>query len=379
MAGDEVVVSLSHAEGTAGVLRDADGTLWLTGFVEEGPGTMIDDFRGSIEGAGDALTVMAGLLPEGAAAVELLPASGERFPAAVGDGAWLAVVEEDLYEPLAAHFLDAQGKTVRTPLPPEWPREVVGDAVEPCPICGATGWEMVTPLDHSRGSTGSTLEQLRPAPVVVCVSCGYEIGCGGWVTAEMADISDQERAELEARHQQARRKEQREVLAQVSIPVLVLADWDGPVGLAGFGRSGERITSVSVSHGDESSSPWARVDHDTQGGDWYSCEGAVRERAEPFLHDRGEFPAERSRGAWSVWLDHHERAAALAASRLTVEQVTVRVDERDHQAVLCRHDDVIACAADIGRGRLTVVARGVPAERLSFRTLADPIVLADAG
>lgn len=378
MAGERVVVGVSHADGTAGVLESTDGTLWLTGYVEDGPGTMLDTVRGAIEGLLEDKSVQAGVLPDRVAAVELLLPSGDRQQATVGDRAWIAVVEEDLYGPLPVQFFDSDGTMVRPPLPADWPREPVDDAVEPCTVCGATGWEKITPLDHSRGSTGASLEELRPSPIAVCVSCGHEIGCGGWYSAVLTEIDGDELAKVRARNREAQRESQRQTLARMSIPAYVLAGWDGPMQLGGFGESNGAMTSVRVEHGDDSGTPWALVEHDAAGDHWASDEGAVRERIEYLLHDSREFPGGRSPAAMSVWMEHRDQTAARAVRQLALENTTVIVEGRGHPAVMCRHGDVAAYALKVARGRILVLTRGLEAEGLALTVLADPMVLADA-
>lgn len=344
MTGDRVLVSVVHATGTAGVLEEPDGSKWLTGFLEDGPGTGLTDVRGAIEGLADGQIVQGGLLPEGAAAVEVLLASGERAPAAVGDGAWVVVLQDELDEPAPVHFLGPDRQTIRSSLSAEWPREPVADAVEPCPVCASVGWEEVTPLDESRGMFGRDGD-MHPTPIVVCTTCGFEIRSGGWVSVELPDedidddVDPADHAHQEALWEEQSRADQRATLAAATVRVYVLAGWTGSMTLVGWGGSADRITDITITHGDETTAIWANVEHDSDTGGWRSDNADVRSRLAGLIQDRSSFPRERSRPAWSVWADHQDRTAARAVANAEIIEVSILVDDEPHDAVFLRYED----------------------------------------
>jgi hypothetical protein len=123
----------------------------------------------------DERCLVGGLLPPAAASAEIVDDAGRRIEAAVGSGAYVAVLEQPHGpgEPVV-RCRDAGGAPVRRPLPGEYPSTPVTDTSEPCPACGAVDWEERLPSEQSRGGrTGPDGERI-PSPIVACCVCGHE-------------------------------------------------------------------------------------------------------------------------------------------------------------------------------------------------------------
>jgi hypothetical protein len=77
----EVLVSLEHDDGTAGVARGGDGSLSLSGYLGRG-GTGLSDYRPVTVGLSGDRVVQGGPLPDGAVAVEIIDDPAKRQRAA---------------------------------------------------------------------------------------------------------------------------------------------------------------------------------------------------------------------------------------------------------------------------------------------------------
>lgn len=364
------LLTLEHEDGTAGVVREPDGACWLTGYLEDGGGTGIDETgRGEIEGLTEDRTVQGGLLPAGAAGVEVVDPAGARRQAVTGGGAWLVVLEGDLDEPAAVRFAGEHGETVRPPLPDGWARDPVPDATEPCPACGATVWEEVTPLDESRGVSG-TGGELWPTKFVACAACGHEISGGVWITATADDeMPDAERERLTAQWLAARRREQLDVLRTGGMPAVALHGWAGARAVGGWSGSTGRVTSITVTHEDPADpgrSARVTLDRDAFGDLQVARDGLTN------LIETAQAPLDRSQAALSVWFAHAERQAACAAHHAQPEPFALALDDTTYRAVLIEHDGVIAVAATTPIGQISVQARGLTRDELALTTLENP-------
>jgi hypothetical protein len=159
----EVLVSVEHADGAAAIVRDGRG-MWLAGRADQ-PSVLIDDARPRIEGLAGDRTAQGGRLPPGAVGAEVVDHAGARHPAAAANGAWIVVLDEPVNgDTNPVRYVDAAGATVTAPLP-AGARTPIDDAPEPCPACGASGWDHVVPDDHPGGMTH-----------VVCRACGHAEG-----------------------------------------------------------------------------------------------------------------------------------------------------------------------------------------------------------
>lgn len=105
-----------------------------------------------------------------------------------------------MHEPAPVRFSAADGASVRPPLPSDWRRVPVPDAVEPCPACDETTWEEITPTDGSRGMHASGDQDMEPTSVIVCVACGHEERSGAWIMMgddDAVSAEERERRETE--------------------------------------------------------------------------------------------------------------------------------------------------------------------------------------
>lgn len=370
------LVTLEHEDGIAAVLREPDGSIWLAGYLEHGGGTGITDAHGSIEGLDGDRMVQGGLLPEGAVRVEVVDPAGRRRDAPVGAGAWVVVLDGPIDEPVPVRFSDAEGRSVRPPLPADWPRSPVPDAAEPCPACGESTWEEVTPTDGSRGMHGTGDHDMKPSPVVVCVACGHEEGSGSWIVMYEDDsLSDDERDRRVAIRQAEQQARNRAILEHVAIPVLTLEKWDGEISLGGWGGSEDAATSVTISHSDVlDQRRWARVEFDGETRRPGSVETLARDTLSRLITDE-EWPLERSRPALTIWLKHRERLAMRAAHDAIASITTVTVDGEPNEAALIEHEDYLACVLDVAGGRVTIAGRTIGTQlRLVTRTTPTEIL-----
>src|SRR4051812_17711374 len=145
----KILVSVRHADGQAAIVRTWRG-LCLAGYAEQ-PSALIDDDEPAVEGLDGDRTAQGGRLPPGATGAEVVDDAGGRHTATAANGAWVVVLDQPATgEANPVRFVDAAGATVPAPLP-AGPRTAIADAPEPCPACGASGWDQIVPDDRSGG------------------------------------------------------------------------------------------------------------------------------------------------------------------------------------------------------------------------------------
>jgi len=296
-------------------------------------------------------TLVGGRLPEGAVAAEVLTAGGERVGAAVGGGAWAALLDEPLTAGLdpVVRFADAAGATVRRPLPHGWPREPVDDADVACPACGGRAWELVTAHDARQA--------------VVCRACGHEDPLGSVLTVGSQAERDEEAERLAREHE---RETRRLVLADLRVPVLApvgaapleLRGWGG-----GVGRGTERISvrrgAVEVETADEPRR-------------WEGDDGVLREALAALLH--AVEPGAGSAAAFVLRVRAAERAAVRAAARAVRDDIALRVDRHAQRFVLLRAEGAWVALLRRSGLRVVVSARGIEPARVALEHV-DPVML----
>jgi hypothetical protein len=183
----EVLISVEHDDGVAGIVRDG-GFTWLSGYLGEGA-TRLDGHWSSMEGLTGERSVEGGMLPPGAVDAEVLDRAGRRRRPASANGAWVIVLDEPtIGDVRPVRFLDAEGNTVRRPVPDGWAREHQADHQELCPACGGHTWERIRAPDGSAGMRWSgegnapdeppdTVPEVgvdwEATPWVRCTTCGY--------------------------------------------------------------------------------------------------------------------------------------------------------------------------------------------------------------
>jgi hypothetical protein len=388
MAELEVLVSVPTGDGIAGVLRDEDGAVWLSWRIDGLGGPRLDDYRPSHVGLGDDRTLIGGRLPRGAVGAEVVDDAGRRIAAAVGGGAWAAVLEQPVRGPIApAWWWDADRRPLAAPLRADWPRTRVTDASEPCPACGGPIWDQVTATDDSRrmrgtGSAPSTpppvvdhYHGMEPTPFVVWCACGHEESIGALM--RMTTASDADAVENKRRHEQARRKiqeRQRKTLEKAGFPVY--ADRSSTAVMCGSGTSGAITHGVKVRHGARAhqTGPALQIEtshitchHDSEYADAY-------DELERWLRAPGaDLPTNRSDAGLTIaWRTHDRERRRLAASA-DPHEILIRVDgiaepftcvQSEEQWAAVRHRDSMG---------VTIVGRVTDPASLDLGQLRDPV------
>jgi hypothetical protein len=313
-----------------------------------------------LEGIADGRFALAGRLPAGASrAIVVLP-SGEKVEAACDGGEFRVVFEMVDAGPPPVRFEDDAGAIVRPRLPESWAREPVDDATEPCPACGAVEWELVTPGDHSRGSVQQGDGPLEPASVVVCRRCGHEEDVGAW-TSYAGALDDA----ATARYVEARRREQRDVVARIDFPAYALAGEPDPWEIAGWGSDGRRTTAVTISHRD--------VRIESEPAPYEGPTERMRGLLYSELQEAGEAWPEASRGAIVVWLRARERERQAAVTRATPLAVDVAVDGVPVRFEGLRSGSAWGLVGDVGGVRVSISAAGGEPGEVRLRRI-DPSV-----
>jgi hypothetical protein len=361
-----ILVRLQHTDGVAAVVRDGD-MLWLTGDLDRGGGTGLADYRPAVEGIGDR-TVQGGELPPGAVSAEVVDDAGMRHAAATANGAWVVVVDQAVrYEDPVVRFADANGKTIARPLPAEWPRSPVGDAPEPCPACGATGWDEVLPLDgsrHGRIDEGGNEEQL---PIVVCRTCGHEEPVGLFSYAE----TDLDETEIEAAQEAYLREEGGAALRDLDMPVYAAQGW--PARLGSWGGTDDETDSVTVQHGEHSDD--LSVQTEREGCERESEPVLARLALPTALADMVEGWPDRSEAGLTIWLAAVEREHRKVAATASVEILALEIDAERRDFHLARAGTLWAAVRRHAGVVITVTGRGVSPSEIALITVADPASL----
>ncbi len=315
------------------------------------------------EGVADGRFAFSGRLPPGATrAVAVLP-SGEEAEAACRDGEFRVVCEVANPHPPPVRFEDDSGAIVRPELPAAWPREPVDDATEPCPACGALGWDVVTPSDHSRGSVQHGDGSLEPASAVGCRRCGHEQALGAWMTFA-GDEPPLDAAGLE--RLEALRREHWQPLSAVSFPVYALADPAAPVELGGHGSDWKGTTSVAIDQGD------IAIESEAERHAYDGPVEHLRRLLSRALTDQQGFSPEASFAAMTLWFDARERERAAVVLRAEQFEVDVEIDGGPVRFAGLRAGGTWALAGHVGDVRVSISGRGVEPEDVRLRRLDPP-------
>jgi hypothetical protein len=383
-----VLVSLPSG---AGVVRLEDGHLLVTDEVDAGGGSCLreeDRFGPAKSWVDENRCVVGGLLPPGAVSAEVVDDRGERVAASVGDGAYVAVLEQpnDGREAIVC-CRDAAGDPVRRPWAGEYPSVRVTDTEEACPACGAIDWDEYTPFEEWRGgSAGPNGSTIRPNPVVSCRVCGHEEPEGFFYALSDSDESEDE-ATRAARLARARAEQRKHswlsgvlTLRATEFPIYAAESW--PARLGGSGSRGDELTQITVEHyGSPDADPFAgdrpRLMVITKRGE--SGSGQVLQDARDALEswvDRmlsgSEWP-DASHAAITLWLrarERERRAAVLNAERS--ERVLTIDGAATSALVLSGPGD--RWVAVVRRADLTIIVAGCGVElgSLQLEPIADP-------
>lgn len=370
-----VLVSVSYADGVAGVIREPDGEAWLTDDVVGGAATRLEDCRPGTQGTNGERTVLGGLMPTAAVAAQVVDDAGDRREAAAANGAWVIVLDQSPWghvNPVC--FVDAGGVPVAPRLPGDWPRSPVRDAAEQCPACGALAWDEVLPTDASRGESATAGGEMTPTPIVVCRRCGHEVSGGtSYATFERddADPAQIERAVREA--EQELRTQMRGALADVDFIIYGIDGQDAQVG--GWG-GGDRVSEVTVMHdgGDRSGSAASvRTDADDDG--FESDAMLARDALELTLHE-ADVPAPTGSGAAvTIWLEARERERRRTAAGAEIRERILPVDGVPRAFTVAEVNGCWAAVRRHGGLTISVSAHGVSLDTIALRPVADPLDL----
>lgn len=192
-----LIVSVEHADGVAGVYDVPGEGLWMTADTKHGPGTGLDRFRVGREGLEGDRTALAGRLPPGAVAARARNCVGEWRDAAVDEGAWVVVIEDEMFATPMVKFLDSDGSIVPVPVPGDWERAPVSGTAELCPVCDACDWETISGTYVYDFGDGDTEE--GEVAEVNCRRCGFRLSTGGWVFFGEIDEIDETVDPIKAR------------------------------------------------------------------------------------------------------------------------------------------------------------------------------------
>ena len=244
----------------AGLVRVDDGSVLVTNDIAtERSGTYLragDPFHPGKHWVDEDHCVVGGILPPGAAIVDVVDDRGIRVTATVAGGAYAALLDQptDGHESMVC-CRDAAGEPVRRPWPSEYPSERVTDAEEPCPACGAIDYDEYIPFEEWRGGRGSPNGTVIPNPVVSCRVCGHDEPEGNFMRFGSEPGDDEDAAQREARIEQARAQSLRRqwlsaqtTLRDTRFPIYAADGW--PSQLGGNGSQGGRITEITVRHSD---------------------------------------------------------------------------------------------------------------------------------
>ena len=385
----QVLVSLPSG---AGVLLLDDGSIAVSDDARGGgSGTLLrqeDRFHPAKAWVDEDHCVVGGLLPPGAVSADVVDDQGTRVAAAVGQGAYVAVLEQpnDGHEPIVC-CRDPGGEPVRRPWAGDYPSARVTDAEEPCPACGAIDYDEYEPFEQWRGGRGRPDGTMVPNPVVSCRVCGHEEPGGTFLrsSSELIDgVEESIRAERIARAREDQRKRRWTstgmTLRETRFPIYAASGWTAEMG--GSGSQGGRSTEITINHYDKPDfDPFAgdlpRLTITTKSGDHFL--GALHEARWTLggwvgaTWETRPWP-KASDAAITVWLrarDRQHRAAVVSASRsdqminLAGEWTSALMLETPMRrwVAVARHSDLT----------IVVAAYDVDLASLRLEPIADPV------
>jgi hypothetical protein len=377
-----VLVSVEHDGESVGVLRDRVGSAWLSDSTERICGPRLDDFRPELIGLADDRTLIGGLLPPGAISAEVVDDTGERHVAAAANGAYVTVLDQQATgEPWPVCCRDEEGRPVAPRLPASWERTAVLDAEEPCPACGAVGWDEVRPNDESRGSRGAPGGGMEPTPLVVCRSCGYEESAGSWITFERRPDADSEGAARARRaFEQAQQERHRALLAEVEFPIYAAEGFSASI--AGHGgpssRMGgiHRVTQISVAQPAKAHGPEPRLIIETAVNDEFedSEQALARRELEGWLHEEMPPPAvERSEAGRAIAWHSVDRERRKLVARAKVSKRSLLLDGQPEPFVFVEAGERWVAVHRLPALTITMSANKIDPDALSLRPIDRPV------
>jgi hypothetical protein len=382
---DNVVVAdvLVELPGGSGLIRSDDERFeyCLASDVSSGIGQPVayqDRYAPGRVDLGNQRSLVGGLLPPGAVSAEVLDERGVRVVAAVGEGAYAAVLERssERQEPIVC-CRDVAGEPVRRPWMAVYPSVRVTDAQEPCAACGAVDYDEYTPFEQWRGGRGSKVDGTNiPNPIVSCRVCGHEEREGTFVTMRSDPAEDKPtRAARIARFRAEHRKREwlanAEVLPTAQFPIYRAAGW--PAQLGGRATQNGELTAVTVDHYEtEDASVWAdeplrlRIStrHDEYQRDLLSQARTALTHWIPQGRSGG-WP-ELSRAAVTLWLRARDRERYAAVLNAAQSEQLITIDDGSMTAVMLSGPGNRWVAAGT-HGELTIIIAADNVEPSSLR------------
>lgn len=357
------LVSLQHRHGIAEVRLSHHGAS-LTSDARRETGAPLQGHRPAVEGLRGEVTLSGGLLPPRAVRAVVFDRAGRENDATCGHGAWLALLDQPIYdEPPVVRFLDPADEVVSVPLPAGVRLQPVDDAIDPCPVCKALEWRKVTAAPEGRyGTDGSG----RPTGAL-CGRCGFEEQLGvlyaavalpSWPADEDIDDTDAEIAEREAEARQAR------IDAARSTPFRFYGLVAGTPVPAGLGRRNGVNTSITLDY--ETSDGLLAVTTETD--EWLESPSRLVRGALESLTLEDHWP-ELSDAAVLLWLNARTRERAAEAHRAPVHEVEIVIDGESTTFTTVALHDEFAAATRLPDATILVSGSG-SSDELALRTIS---------
>jgi hypothetical protein len=349
----ELLVAVEHYHGVAGVVREGRH-LVLIDDVEDGGGAVLDDLRPAIVGLRGDRTLQGGRLPPGAVAAEVVDHSGARCAAAAANGVWAVVLDHATRGGASpVRFSDADGATVAVPLPAGWPRTPVDDAREPCPACGATGWDEVRPRDGSFGMQSVGGSPATPSPLVVCRTCGHTETVPTFYGPAVPESA------IAAPPPWPSRERLHFALHDVHFPVYAVRG--RPARLSGWGTRNGTPSQLTIVDGQPAIvSVETALAHEALYG-----EPATARQALEDVERHGDWP-ERSPAGLAIWLGTRDRERQRVAATARVDVRPLEVDGEPMAFAVAAAKTAWAAVRRHGDVQLTVTSDGVALEDVAL-------------
>lgn len=378
----------------AGVVRTQDGSVLLLADVTAPDGWPLRqgaDTDRALVPDGPQSCVVGGLLPPGAVSAEAVDDRGARIAAAVGNGAYVVVLDQpsDGAEPIVC-CRDRDGHPVSRPPAAGHPGVPVEDADVVCPACRAIDFEEYLPFEAGSSGETDSAGRIVPRPVVRCRVCGHQeqepivVRAPGRPDRPQSALTrEQVMAKADAMRRELMWRSIEKGVSTQGFPIYVAAGWPARVTQSGSEDDG-RLTSVTVAHfkahGVKDSVTWIQPaltisterDDPQFAGPLDRARLALRHVARPDL-SRGRRPA--ASDAASA-LRHRARSRRDQAAALNAVQSERAIDIDGQSvaaftltgatggwAVVASHNDLV----------ITVAGHEIDSDSVRLVMVADPV------
>lgn len=386
----EVLVALPSG---AGVVRDDDGLLVTTDVNEDG-GEYVreeDPFHPVVIWVDESRSAVGGLLPPGAVSAEAVDDRDGRVAAAVGHGAYIAVLDQpnEGEEPVVC-CRDTSGTPVRRPWAADYPSVRVADAEVQCPACGALDWEEYTPFEEWRGGTVGPNGAAVANPVVSCRVCGHEepepTFSGMYAQANVpADEEDEATRAARVSRLRARFRKRwwlagRSTLRAVRFPIYAADGW--PTRLGGSKSDSDQPIAITVHHYDRADAydlfagnrPRFTITtkRERLDPDWMLSE--ARWELQNWLPQDADVRPRPDASHAAITLQQQARRRARRAAVLSAirSEQTITIDETAVSALVLSGPSCWVASAHHADLTILVAARDITASELRLKPVVDP-------